>query len=70
MIEQAVMDKYIEESTIKMTAASKINLENLLIKFFGLKPSVRFSDLTKTDLIEMYSELKQTSTSSFITHKS
>lgn len=37
MIEQAVMDKYIEESTIKMTAASKINLENLLIKFFGLK---------------------------------
>ena len=41
-----------------------------MIKFFGLKPSIEFPDLTKKDLIEMYSQLNHTSTNSFITHKS
>lgn len=38
MIDHDVMERYLSESTLKMTAASKVNLENLLIKFFGLKP--------------------------------
>ena len=70
MIDHDVMERYLSESTLKMTAASKVNLENLLIKFFGLKPSIEFPDLTKKDLIEMYSQLNHTSTNSFITHKS
>lgn len=34
MIDHDVMERYLSESTLKMTAASKVNLENLLIKFF------------------------------------
>ena len=70
MIEQSVMDRYIAESSLNMTKASRINFENLLIRFFNLKPSVDFADLRKADLIEMYSKLNQHSINGFITHKS
>ena len=55
MIEQSVMDRYIAESSLNMTETSRINSENLLTRFFNLKPSVDFVDLRKADLIEMYS---------------
>jgi hypothetical protein len=70
MIEQSVMDRYIAESSLKMTEMSRINFENLLTRFFNLKPSVEFADLRKADLIEMYSQLNQHSIGGFITHKS
>ena len=70
MIEQYVMDRYIAESSLKMTEMSRINFENLLTRFFNLKPSVEFADLRKADLIEMYSQLNQHSIGGFITHKS
>lgn len=70
MIEQSVMDRYIAESSLNMTEMSRINFENLLIRFFNLKPSVNFADLRKADLIEMYSKLNQHSINGFITHKS
>lgn len=57
MIEQSVMDRYIAESSLNMTETSRINSENLLTRFFNLKPSVDFVDLRKADLIEMYSQL-------------
>lgn len=70
MIEQSVMDRYIAESSLNMTETSRINSENLLTRFFNLKPSVDFVDLRKADLIEMYSQLNQHSINGFITHKS
>lgn len=70
MIEQSVMDRYIAESSLKMTEMSRINFENLLTRFFNLKPSVEFADLRKADLIEMYSQLNQHSIGGFTTHKS
>ena len=69
MIEQSVMDRYIAESSLNMTETSRINSENLLTRFFNLKPSVDFVDLRKADLIEMYSQLNQHSINGFITHK-
>lgn len=70
MIEQSVMDRYIAESSLKMTETSRVNFENLLTRFFNLKPSVDFANLRKSDLIEMYSKLNQHSINGFITHKS
>lgn len=69
VIEQSVIDRYLDETTFNVSKASRVNLYNLLTKFFNLKPSVEFADLTKADLIEMYSQLMQTS-GSFIAHKS
>lgn len=69
MIDQSVIDRYVEESSLNMKEDSKINSQNMLTKFFSLT-TVEFSDLTKADLIEMYSKLHQTATSSFESHRS
>lgn len=69
MIEQSVIDRYLDETTFNVSEIGRINMYNLLTKFFNLKPSVEFAELTKIDLIEMYSNLMQ-SYGSFISHKS
>lgn len=70
MIEQAVMDKYIQESTLKMNEKSKNNIRALLTKFFSLKSSVELNGLTKDDLIEMLSAPAIMSVNNFYAYKS
>ena len=70
MIEKSVMDRYIEESTLKMNECSKRQIEVFLTKFFSFKEDVEYNDLTKQDLIDMFSELTLMSANSFYTYKS
>jgi len=70
MIEKTVMDQYIQESTLRMNEKSKRQIEVFLTKFFDLKPDVSYNDLTKQDLIDMFSQLVIISANSFFTYKS
>ncbi len=70
MLGAETIDKYLDESALKMNSATKRDTRNMLLNFFGQKPSIDFSDLTKDDLIEMYSGLSLMSINSFLTIKS
>lgn len=70
MIEQIVIEKYLDESSLKMSPTSRLDLKNLLLNFFRQKEFYDFSQLSRSDVIEMYSSLKLISINSFNTHKS
>ena len=53
-----------------MNEKSKRQIEVFLTKFFDLKPDVSYNDLTKQDLIDMFSQLVIISANSFFTYKS
>ena len=40
MVNNLVMDRYVEESSLKMNEKSKQHIRTLLTKFFGMKPDV------------------------------
>lgn len=70
MVDQSIIDKYIEESTFNMASLSKRKAKNVITSFLSLKPEVKFSDLTRDDLIEMFSMLALISQNSFHNRKS
>lgn len=70
MVENLLMDKYIEESSLKMNEKSKRHIRTLLTRFFSLKPDVAYNDLTRQDLTEMLSALNSTSINTFNSEKS
>ena len=65
MVDNLVMDRYVEESSLKMNEKSKQHIRTLLTKFFGMKPDVAYNDLTRQDLIEMLSAFNATSIITF-----
>lgn len=70
MVNNLVMDRYVEESSLKMNEKSKQHIRTLLTKFFGMKPDVAYNDLTRQDLIEMLSAFNATSIITFNSEKS
>ena len=70
MIDKSVIERYVEESSLKMKVKSKKSAEYLLNLFFRQKEFSQFSDLTRDDFIEMYSSLRMIEYNSFETHKS
>lgn len=70
MVDNLVMDRYVEESSLKMNEKSKQHIRTLLTKFFGMKPDVAYNDLTRQDLIEMLSAFNATSIITFNSEKS
>lgn len=70
MVDNLVMDRYVEESSLKMNGKSKQHIRTLLTKFFGMKPDVAYNDLTRQDLIEMLSAFNATSIITFNSEKS
>lgn len=70
MIENSLMDKYVEESSLKMNEKSKQHIKTLLTRFFCLKPDVTYADLTRQDLIEMFSDSSIMSINTFNSYKS
>lgn len=70
MVDQSIIDRYIEESTVNMMSLSKRKAKNVITSFLLLKPEVKFSDLTRDDLIEMFSMLALISQNSFHNRKS
>lgn len=70
MIEQSVLDKYIDESSFNMNDASRQKTRLVITKFFEYKSSVAYNDLTKQDFIEMLSQAACMSINSFLSYKS
>jgi hypothetical protein len=69
MLDQNLVDRYIEESSINMNDTSKRNISALLVRFFGLKPDVPYNDLKRQDLIEMFSMSSLMTSNSFNPYK-
>ena len=50
MVDNSIMDRYVEESSLKMNEKSKQHIRTLLTKFFGIKSDVAYNDLTLTEI--------------------
>lgn len=70
MVEQQVIEAYLDESTFNMTQSSRYNLKQILLKFLNLQPCIPFDKLRQEDFLEKYSHLLLISMNSFYTHKS
>lgn len=70
MVEKSLLDRYVEESSLKMNEKSKQHIRTLLTRFFNLKPDIAYNDLSRQDLIEMLSALNSTSINTFNSEKS
>lgn len=70
MIDQAIIQRYIDASCANRNEKSKNNLAVLLAKFFGLSPSSSLDDLTRQDLIQMLAESSIMSMNTFDSFKS
>lgn len=69
MIDMNLIDSYIKESSLKMNEVTRKNSKRRIITFFESMPEVDFCDLTKSDLVEMFSLSLRMSRSSFHTYK-
>lgn len=70
MVEQQVIEAYLDESTFNMTQSSRYNLKQILLKFLNLQPCIPFGELSYEDFLEKYSHLLLISMNGFYTHKS
>lgn len=70
MIEQGILDKYIDESSFNMNNASRQKTRLVITKFFEYKSDVAYADLTKQDFIDMLSQAACMSINSFLSYKS
>lgn len=70
MIDPALLEQYLDESSAMMNDDSRQNLQKFLIRFFNQKPEVEFTSLVRQDFIDMFSQLKILSTVSFESYKS
>lgn len=70
MLDANIIEKYLAESSLNMSPETIRNTRNMLLNFFCKKDVFEFSDLTKDDLIEIYSSMSLMSINSFITTKS
>lgn len=61
MIDEALINRYIEESSSNKSEKSKREEKVLLLKFFSVRPDIPYNDLTRQDLTEMLSALNSTS---------
>lgn len=69
MIDNSLLDQYIAESTLRMADENKRGFKTLFIRFFGLKPDISYSDLTKQDFIDMFSQMNIMTANAFLTYK-
>jgi integrase len=70
MIQQGIFEQYSEESSFNMNETSKRNISALLVRFFGLKPDVPYDNLTRQDLIDMFSMSSLMTNNTFNSYKS
>lgn len=70
MIDQAIVQTYIDASCGNRNEKSKNNLAVLLTKFFSLSPSSSLDDLSRQDLIQMLAESSIMSMNTFDSVKS
>ncbi len=70
MIENSLLDKYIKESSFKMNEKSRQITKNFLTKFFNSKPDIDYADLTRQDMIEIFSASNMMSIVTFAPYKS
>lgn len=70
MIDQVIIQKYIDASCGNRNEASKSNLTILLAKFFSLSPCSSLDDLSQQDLIQMLAASSIMSMNTFDSYKS
>lgn len=69
MIEQSVLDKYVEESSFNMNDKSRQKTRLVIAKFFDYKSDVAYTALTKQDFVDMLSQAACMSINSFLSYK-
>lgn len=70
MIDQSILDKYIDESSFNMNDTSRQKTRLVISKFFESKSDVAYENLTKQNFVDMLSQAACMSINSFLSYKS
>ena len=70
MIDQSILDKYLDESSFNMNETSIQKTRLVVAKFFSCKKDIEYNDLKKEDFVDMFSQAACMSINSFLSYKS